>query len=100
MEILCGAQSEVVPAAEDQADADLVGVVLTLLPHFEPRVDSPISVAFGMPRAWLLKTLPLASQKQDPAYREALRGGRLHHRDGLRGRVQVVGFPDESMARA
>ena len=72
MEIVCGKLSEVVPAAEDQADSELVGVVLTLLPHFEPKVDSPFSVGFGMPRAWLVKARPLASQEHDLVYRRAL----------------------------
>lgn len=72
MEIICGKLSQVVPAAEDQADLALVGVVLTLLPHFEPKVDSPFSVGFGMPRAWLVKARPLTSQEHDLVYRRAL----------------------------
>jgi hypothetical protein len=84
MEIVCGKLSEVVPAAEDQADSELVGVVLTLLPHFEPKVDSPFSVGFGMPRAWLVKARPLADQEQDPAYRKTL------HRQFMEDYVKVI----------
>ena len=84
MEIICGKLTKVVPAAEDQADAEVVGVVLTLLPHFEPKVDSPFSVGFGMPRAWLVKARPLADQEQDPVYRKAL------HRQFMENYVKAI----------
>lgn len=98
MEIICGKLSKVVPAAEDQADAELVGVVLTLLPHFEPKVDSPYSVGFGMPRAWLAEAIPLVSQRPDLAFREAL--DRLFMDDYVKAITAGPPIPLEFLTRA
>ncbi len=59
-------------AAEDQADAETVGVVLTLLPHFHPKVNSPFSVGFGMPRTWLEEATALLATNRDPGFRKGL----------------------------
>jgi hypothetical protein len=98
MEIICGKLSQVVPAAEDQADAELVGVVLTLLPRFEPKVDSPFSVGFGMPRAWLAQALPLVSQRPDLPFREAL--DRLFMEDYVKAITAGPPIPLDFLTRA
>jgi hypothetical protein len=72
MVIQRGELMQALMAAEDQADPETVGVVLTLLPHFLPKVNSPFSFGFGIPRRWLVQAAPRPAEAHHPDFKKGL----------------------------